>query len=60
VVPPFSTDSSAAGAGRLAAPNWVVDDSGDPVVLEFAGDLCAQLEEGVERVDILVGCAGAL
>lgn len=54
-------DTGAAGSG--AAPvqgNWYVDETTDPPTIQVLGTYCDQIEEGVDRVDIVIGCPRAL
>jgi hypothetical protein len=50
----YATFAGAAGAGPIGVPNWFVDESSDPGALEIVGKYCAALEQGFERVDVVL------
>jgi hypothetical protein len=55
---PQSTDPGAGGAGGAGGDldNWVVDTTNDPPLVRLQGALCDRVEQGVERVDVVLGC----
>jgi hypothetical protein len=53
-------DQGAAGAGQAPGGNWYVDTSTEPPTIEVLGSYCQQIENGVDRVDIVIGCQMAL
>ena len=53
-------DQGAAGAAPAPTGNWFVDTSTEPPTIEVLGTYCEQIESGVERVDVVVGCQMAL
>jgi hypothetical protein len=47
------------GAGG-ADGGWVVHTETSPLTVELWGSICEQVEEGYERIDIVLGCSGPL
>lgn len=54
----MSSDPGSNDQGSDATPSyWWLDDSTDPPTIRLGGDVCGKIEdEGVERIDILLGC----
>jgi hypothetical protein len=57
---PKGSSSGAAGAGTTTEANWEIDDSTSPPTLHIYGSYCEQIKEGVERLDIVIGCPPTL
>ena len=60
VLVPKGSASGAAGAGATAESNWDIDETTSPPTLHVYGSYCEQIERGVERLDIVVGCPPTL
>lgn len=55
---PQSVDPGVGGAGGAGGEvdNWFVDTTNDPPLVRLQGALCDRVEQGVERVDVVLGC----
>jgi hypothetical protein len=59
VVPQSGEPQGAAGAGGgggTAPVYWQIDRSTDPPTIELLGDYCDKVQNGVDRIDIIIGC----
>lgn len=59
VIPQFAEGSGNGGAGGAESgeEQWVVDGVTDPPTVRLRGALCDRIqEEGVDRVDVILGC----
>lgn len=63
VVPQFGEGSGEGGAGGAGGgeEQWVIDGVTDPPTIRLRGTLCDRVrEEGVDRVDVILGCPPVL
>ena len=56
---PQNAEDGAGGAGGESAEgekNWLVDADTSPPTIRLQGGLCERVQEGVDRVDVILGC----
>lgn len=56
---PQNVEDGAGGAGGESAgeaKNWLVDADTSPPTIRLQGDLCERVQDGVDRVDVILGC----
>jgi hypothetical protein len=63
VIPQFAegTGNGGAGGAENGEEQWVVDGVTDPPTIRLRGSLCDRIQdEGVDRVDVILGCPTVL
>jgi hypothetical protein len=62
IVPRYEGATGGGGAGGVGGAavdgeaNWSVDTDNNPPLVRLHGALCERVEQGVERVDVVLGC----
>jgi hypothetical protein len=60
VVPQGVEGAGGAGGAGGGGLNWMIDRSTDPPTIELLGDQCERVQNGVDRIDIIIGCPPTL